>query len=61
MCTRWGFPGYGLEDWTFAPDGKMKKRQMSGNEVSISKQQRWFADGITTEEIDALVLGDEHH
>ncbi|PWN88431.1 DUF1348-domain-containing protein [Acaromyces ingoldii] len=52
---------YGLEDWTFAPDGKMMKRQMSGNEVSISKQQRWFTDGMTTEEIDALVLGDEHH
>lgn len=27
---------YGLEDWTFAEDGKMRKRQMSGNDVDIS-------------------------
>jgi uncharacterized protein len=27
---------YGLEDWTFAEDGKMRKRQMSGNDVEIS-------------------------
>jgi nuclear transport factor 2 (NTF2) superfamily protein len=28
---------YGLEDWTFAEDGKMRKRQMSGNDVDISE------------------------
>jgi nuclear transport factor 2 (NTF2) superfamily protein len=28
---------YGLEDWTFADDGKMRKRQMSGNDVEISE------------------------
>jgi nuclear transport factor 2 (NTF2) superfamily protein len=28
---------YGLEDWTFAGDGKMRKRQMSGNDVEISE------------------------
>lgn len=28
---------YGLEDWTFAEDGKMRKRQMSGNDVEISE------------------------
>ena len=27
---------YGLEDWTFAGDGKMRKRQMSGNDIEIS-------------------------
>jgi nuclear transport factor 2 (NTF2) superfamily protein len=27
---------YGLEDWTFAEDGKMRKRQMSGNDIEIS-------------------------
>jgi hypothetical protein len=27
---------YGLEDWTFAVDGKMRKRQMSGNDIEIS-------------------------
>lgn len=26
---------YGLEDWTFAEDGKMRKRQMSGNDIEI--------------------------
>ncbi|KAJ4356007.1 uncharacterized protein N0V89_004033 [Didymosphaeria variabile] len=26
---------YGLEDWTFADDGRMRKRQMSGNDVAI--------------------------
>lgn len=28
---------YGLEDWTFAEDGKMRKRQMSGNDVEIQE------------------------
>jgi nuclear transport factor 2 (NTF2) superfamily protein len=28
---------YGLEDWTFADDGKMRKRQMSGNDVELSE------------------------
>lgn len=28
---------YGLEDWTFAEDGKMRKRQMSGNDVEIAE------------------------
>jgi nuclear transport factor 2 (NTF2) superfamily protein len=28
---------YGLEDWTFAENGKMRKRQMSGNDVEISE------------------------
>jgi nuclear transport factor 2 (NTF2) superfamily protein len=28
---------YGLEDWTFAEDGKMRKRQMSGNDVEINE------------------------
>ncbi|UPX16157.1 uncharacterized protein EKO05_0006573 [Ascochyta rabiei] len=28
---------YGLEDWTFAKDGRMRKRQMSGNDIDISE------------------------
>jgi len=28
---------YGLEDWTFSGDGRMRKRQMSGNDVEISE------------------------
>lgn len=31
---------YGLEDWTFAKDGKMRKRQMSGNDVEIEETGR---------------------
>lgn len=31
---------YGLEDWTFAEDGRMRKRQMSGNDVDISEAGR---------------------
>jgi nuclear transport factor 2 (NTF2) superfamily protein len=26
-----------LEDWTFAEDGKMRKRQMSGNDVEVEE------------------------
>lgn len=32
---------YGLEDWTFAEDGKMRKRQMSGNDIEIDESGRW--------------------
>lgn len=28
---------YGLEDWTFAEDGKMRKRHMSGNDIEINE------------------------
>lgn len=28
---------YGLEDWTFAEDGRMRKRQMSGNDIEIEE------------------------
>lgn len=28
---------YGLEDWTFTEDGKMRKRQMSGNDIEIGE------------------------
>jgi uncharacterized protein len=51
---------YGLEDWTFHTDGKMAKRQMSGNEIDIHSDQRWFYDGITEDEVDALKLNDNH-
>lgn len=35
---------YGLEDWTFAEDGKMRKRQMSGNDVTINESGKEKAD-----------------
>lgn len=52
---------YGLEHWTFASDGKMQKRHMSGNNVAISHDQRWFSSDMTDEEIDSLVLDARHH
>ncbi|CAM1502009.1 Fc.00g039930.m01.CDS01 [Cosmosporella sp. VM-42] len=43
---------YGLEDWTFAENGLMRKRQMSGNDVKISDEERWFKDGVDVNEVD---------
>ncbi|KAK0729971.1 hypothetical protein B0H67DRAFT_503030 [Lasiosphaeris hirsuta] len=43
---------YGLEDWTFADNGLMRKRQMSGNDVKISDEERWFKDGVDVNSVD---------
>ncbi|RMZ74363.1 DUF1348 domain [Pyrenophora seminiperda CCB06] len=43
---------YGLEDWTFADDGKMRKRQMSGNDIEIDDAVRWFKDGVDVNKVD---------
>ncbi|KAF7193967.1 hypothetical protein HII31_04649 [Pseudocercospora fuligena] len=43
---------YGLEDWTFAEDGRMRKRQMSGNDVLLEEGERWFKDGVDVNEVD---------
>ncbi|KAK5663228.1 hypothetical protein OQA88_6646 [Cercophora sp. LCS_1] len=43
---------YGLEDWTFADNGLMRKRQMSGNDVRISDDERWFKDGVDVNSVD---------
>ena len=48
---------YGLEDWTFDSDGKMRKRQMSGNDVVIGEEGRWFRDGVDVNEVQ---IGEEH-
>ncbi|KAI9842399.1 MAG: hypothetical protein M1838_003151 [Thelocarpon superellum] len=48
---------FGLEDWTFDDDGKMRKRMMSGNDVVINEAQRWFRDGV---DINAVAIGEEH-
>lgn len=48
---------YGLEDWTFAEDGRMRKRQMSGNDVEISAEERWFKDGV---DVDAVDISEKH-
>ncbi|KAJ1570049.1 hypothetical protein HK096_004342 [Nowakowskiella sp. JEL0078] len=52
------FRSYGLEDWTFAADGKMEKRQMSCNDVSILDDERWFKDGV---DIESVEISDEHY
>lgn len=43
---------YGLEDWTFAEDGRMRKRQMSGNDLEIAEAERWFKDGVDVNSVD---------
>ncbi|CAK5267843.1 unnamed protein product [Mycena citricolor] len=43
---------YGLEDWTFDPSGLMRKRMMSGNDLAISDEERWFKDGVDIESVD---------
>lgn len=35
-----------VQDWTFGEDGLMKKRQMSGNDVRITNEQRWFKEDV---------------
>jgi uncharacterized protein len=48
---------YGLEDWTFDYEtGKMRKRQMSGNDLVLGPdgngEGRWFVDGIDVEDAE---------
>ena len=45
---------YGLEDWTFADNGLMRKRQMSGNDVKITEGERWFVDGVDVNTVDIV-------
>ncbi|KAI9737887.1 MAG: hypothetical protein M1834_009257 [Cirrosporium novae-zelandiae] len=49
---------YGLEDWTFDGDGRMRKRQMSGNNVEIGEGGRWFTDEV--EDVDTVDISEEH-
>lgn len=48
---------YGLEDWTFAENGLMQKRQNSTNDVKIAEEERWFKDGVDVNTVD---IGEEH-
>ena len=48
---------YGLEDWTFDRDGRMRKRMMSGNDVEIGEGERWFLEG---REVEDAEIGEEH-
>ncbi|CED83212.1 Protein of unknown function DUF1348 [Phaffia rhodozyma] len=56
LKTDW-FRCYGLEHWVFAPDGKMARRQMCGNDISIEPQERWFKDDIDP---DSVEISAEH-
>lgn len=42
---------YGLEHWTFNGEGVMEKRRMSGNDVEIGEEGRWFREGVDVEEV----------
>ncbi|KAF8159146.1 hypothetical protein B0H34DRAFT_655797 [Crassisporium funariophilum] len=46
------FRTYGLEDWTFASNGLMSKRQMSANDVAIAEEERWFKEGVDVNSVD---------
>ena len=35
----------------------MKKRQMSGNDVPISEEERWFTDGV---DVNSFPISDKH-
>ncbi|KAK3939428.1 hypothetical protein QBC46DRAFT_387841 [Diplogelasinospora grovesii] len=48
---------YGLEDWTFAENGLMRKRQMSGNDVCISDNERWFKDDV---DVNTVSIDEKH-
>ncbi|GAM89614.1 hypothetical protein ANO11243_076530 [Dothideomycetidae sp. 11243] len=39
---------YGLEDWTFAADGRMRKRQMN---------ERWFKEGV---DVNSVNISEKH-
>jgi nuclear transport factor 2 (NTF2) superfamily protein len=47
---------YGLEDWTFESSGLMHKRQMSGNDLAICEEERWFVGG----DIDGFEISEKH-
>ncbi|MCJ1307422.1 hypothetical protein MMC25_001068 [Agyrium rufum] len=51
---------YGLEDWTFAADGRMRKRQMSGNDVVIEggDEMRWFKEG--PDAVEEVGISEKH-
>ncbi|ORX96047.1 DUF1348-domain-containing protein [Basidiobolus meristosporus CBS 931.73] len=40
------YRAYGIEHWSFNEDGLMYRRQMSGNDVAISDEERWFKHGL---------------
>ncbi|KAJ8509507.1 hypothetical protein ONZ45_g8334 [Pleurotus djamor] len=51
---------YGLEDWTFEADGLMSKRQMSGNNVKITEEERFYTEDMSEEDLDKVHISDKH-
>jgi len=61
---------YGLEDWTFNEEGKMRKRMMSGNDILLGKdgngvadpengiEGRWYVDGVDVEDVE---ISEKHY
>ncbi|KAL9121993.1 MAG: hypothetical protein Q9187_001455 [Circinaria calcarea] len=48
---------YGLEDWTFDAEGKMRKRMISGNDLEITEEERWFVDGV---DVNDSIISEKH-
>lgn len=49
---------YGLEHWVFAADGRMMSRMMSGNEIAIKENERWFKCSAT--DVDLVDIPEGH-
>ena len=49
-----------IEDWTFEADGLMSKRQMSGNNVKITEEERFYTEDMSEEELDKVHISDKH-
>ncbi|OCH86441.1 DUF1348-domain-containing protein [Obba rivulosa] len=49
---------YGLEDWTYNDDGIMRKRMMSGNDVAITEEERWFKESVI--DVDSVYISEDH-
>lgn len=48
---------YGIEHWTFDEGGKMAKRMMSGNDIEIGNEGRWFTDDVA--DVDKVDLSEK--
>lgn len=48
-----------FKDWTFDREtGLMRKRMMSGNDVRITNEERWFTKG--PEHVDEVEITERH-
>ncbi|KAF7792785.1 hypothetical protein EIP86_003884 [Pleurotus ostreatoroseus] len=56
--TKQWYRTYGLEDWTYEDSGLMRKRQMSGNDVAIAHEERWFKEDVADE--DSVEISERH-